>query len=150
MGHTFTHLIYHVVFSTKDRRPLIKGDLQPRLIEYMAGIARQEFGRAIALGGTDNHMHALLSVRPAVSISEAVGKLKSLSSGWMNKSIRAEAPLYWQKGYAAFSVSESARGQVETYLARQAEHHRKVTFEEEFVAFLKRHGIDYDPATIWD
>ena len=152
MGHTYSHLLYHVVFSTKDRRRCIEASFRDRLYEYMGGIARDVFGRAISVGGTEDHVHVLLSIRPSVSVAEAVKKLKSLSSGWVNKTLPPKKPsprFYWQSGYGAFSVSESAAPQVARYIARQAEHHRRVSFEEEFVAFLERHGVEFDPGAVW-
>ena len=150
MGHTYANLLYHVVFSTKDRRPAIDADLRGRLREYMAGVARQEFGRAISIGGTENHIHGLISVRPAISVADAMKKWKSLSSGWVNRSVNMQDGFYWQRGYAAFSVSQSAAARVTAYIESQAEHHRRTSFEEELVAFPHRHGMSYDPETIWD
>lgn len=87
MGHTFINVAYHVVFSTKDRKNNIAADFRQRLYEYMTGVARSEFGQIMIVGGTENHIHALLAVRPMIAISAAVGKLKALSSGWVNKTV---------------------------------------------------------------
>jgi REP element-mobilizing transposase RayT len=149
MSHTFTHLLYHVIFSTKDRRPLITRDFQHRLYEYAGGVAKKELGCALALGGTENHLHALISLRPPIGVPTAVGKLKSLTTGWVNRTLKPKDRFKWQQGYAAFTVADSIRPDVESYIAGQAEHHRKVTYEEEFIAFLKRHHIPFDPETMW-
>ena len=150
MGHTYSNLLFHVIFSTKDRRPSIRESFQTRLYEYMAGVARREFGRVLQIGGMADHLHALVSLRTDMAVAEAMRKFKGLSSKWVHATFPAEMTFAWQSGYAAFSVSQSSAASVGTYIARQADHHRRVTFEEEFVAFLDRHGVEYDPAHVWD
>jgi len=150
VGHTYSNLLVHVIISTKRRRPMIDETLRTRLYEYMAGVAREEFGRALTIGGTANHVHGLLSVRSDVSLADAMRKWKSLSSGWVHKTFPTCGEFGWQNGYGAFSVSQSSADAVRRYIERQAEHHRQVTFEEEFVRFLERHGIEYDSRYVWD
>jgi REP element-mobilizing transposase RayT len=150
MPHTFCNLLVHVVFSTKGRAPLLAASDRPRLYEYMAGLARGEFGQAIEIGGTEDHHHGLLSLRPGVSVGAAMAKWKSLSSAWIKRELPACGTFAWQEGYGAFSVSQSNAPAVAAYIQGQAEHHRRRSFQEEFVAFLTRHGIAYDPKAIWD
>lgn len=150
MGHTFSNLLIHVVFSTKCRRPMLRDTLRPRLYEYMVGVARGEFGSAIRIGGTLDHLHALLAVRPDVSISDAMRKWESLSSRWVHTTFPDSAAFAWQTGYAAFSVSLSNKSKVTEYIDTQAAHHRHKTFEEEFVALLQQHGIAYDLKYVFD
>ena len=150
MGHTYSNLLSHVIFGTKDRRPFIHESLRQRLYEYLAGVARHEFGRALAIGGTENHVHGLLSLRTDVSPAEVVRKWKSLSSGWVHKTFPSDQAFRWQSGYGAFSVSESMSRRVARYIDGQQEHHRQQTFEEEFVELLKRHRVQYDPERVWD
>jgi putative transposase len=150
MGHTYANVLLHVVFSAKDRWPLISESFRPRLYEYMCGVARSEFGRALTVGGTDNHIHGLLSVGTDLSIGEMLAKWKSLSSGWVHKTFPDAADFAWQTGYGAFSVSQSNAEKVIRYIESQAEHHKRLTFEEEFTALLKRHGVQFDPQRIWD
>jgi len=150
MGHTYSNLLVHVIFGTKARAALITPDLCPRLYEYLAGVAKHEFGHAVEIGGTPDHVHALLSLRTDVSLAEAMRKWKSLSSGWVHKTFPKRQAFAWQSGYAAFSVSQSAVDDVRAYIARQEEHHRHVTFEKELRAFLGRHGIAYDPDHMLD
>ena len=145
MGHTYSNLLVHVIFSTKNRANLISPEIQHRLHEYLAGVAKHEFGHALEIGGTADHLHALLSLKTDVPIAQAMRKWKSLSSGWVHKTFPEHATFAWQPGYAAFSVSQSSVDAVRAYIARQVEHHRQVTFEEEFRAFLDRHGIAYNP-----
>ena len=150
MGHTYSNLLVHVVFGTKNRAALIDGVLRPRLHEYMGGVARHEFGKAIEIGGTADHIHALLALRTDVSVAEAMRKWKSLSSGWVHKTFASRRAFAWQAGYAAFTVSQSAVDEVRAYIVRQTERHRRVTFEEELRAFLSRHAIPYDPDHLLD
>jgi len=150
MGHTYANVLLHVVFSTKDRVPAIHDAFRVRLYEYMAGVARNEFGRALSIGGTADHVHGLLSVGTDMAIGDIMSKWKSLSSGWLHKTIPEARDFAWQTGYGAFSVSQSNAGAVSQYIEEQAEHHKKRTFEEEFAALLKRHGIDYDAAHMWN
>ncbi len=150
MSHTFANVVLHVIFSTKDRRPLIDDALRPQLFEYMGGIARNEFGKALVIGGSGNHVHGLLSLNTDIAIGQAMSKLKSLSSGWVHRTFSHAADFAWQSGYGAFSVSASRLHEVERYIARQEEHHKTVSFEEEFQKFLVRHGVKFDPAKIWD
>jgi len=111
----------------------------------MAGVARKEFGWAKRIGGIRDHVHALLEVRADVPVSHAMNRLKSLSSGFVHKTWRELGHFGWQGGYAAFSVSPSKAGEVIRYIDGQAEHHAHMTFKEELMAFLDRHGVKYDP-----
>ena len=150
MGHTFSDILVHLIFSTKDRRPTISTAMQPRRNEYLAGVARQEFGQALRIGGADNHIHGLIRLRTDVSVAEAVRKWKSLSSRWTHKTFADAGTFAWQIGYGAFSVSGPRKKAVIDYIDGQAGHHRKVTFEEEFLAFLRRYEVHYDPEHVWD
>lgn len=123
---------------------------RPRLFEYLSGIARNEFRGALAVGGTDNHVHGLLVLAPDTGVAEAMRGWKALSSKWVHETFPNEADFSWQEGYGAFSVSQSNVSQVASYIEQQAEHHKKMTFEEEFVALLKRHNIAYDLQYVWD
>ena len=150
MSHTYSSVLIYAVFGTRDRRPLISLHHAQRLHAYMAGVAEREFGTAIKIGGAADHVHALLRIGTDVSTGEAMDKLKSLSSGWAHKNVPELHNLSWQKGYGVFSVSRSNVGQVVEYIERQESHHKKQTFEEEFLAFLKKHDVDFDPARVWD
>ena len=150
MGHTLSDLLVHVIFSTKDRQPTITADFRPRLYEYMAGVAKKEIGVALRIGGTADHIHGLLAIRPEVSVAEAMRKWKALSSKWIHATFPASRSFGWQAGYGAFTVSRSVAPRVIEYIDDQEEHHKTVTFQEEFLAFLKRHRIEYDPRFIWN
>lgn len=150
MSHTFANVLVHVIFSTKNRAPMIRKPVQERLYEYLGGVARHEFGQALRIGGTENHVHGLLVLRTDIALSQAMSKWKSLSSGWVHTTFPEYGAFAWQGGYGAFSVSESNAATVVAYIDRQAEHHQTMSFEEEFAAFLERHGVKYDPAHLWD
>ena len=116
---------------------------QPDLWSYLGGIARKNGFKAVAVGGTDNHVHLLLSLSATVPLAKAIQLLKGGSSKWMDDS--GATDFAWQEGYGAFTVSVSHQDATIEYIHAQAEHHKKRSFEEEFVAFFKKHGIDYDP-----
>jgi REP element-mobilizing transposase RayT len=146
MSHTYISHLVHVVFSTKNRRNLIPADTHERLWSFLGGIARNNGFKAIAIGGTENHMHILLSLPATMSLSKAVQLTKGASSKWMNE---LGHPFAWQEGYGAFTVGVSGQAATIRYINSQEEHHRKRSFEEEFVAFLTKHKIDYDPKYVW-
>ena len=145
---SFTCLYYHVVFGTKERRPLITPDIRPRLYAYVGGIVRDQRGTVLAIGGGDDHVHVLADLDKARTIPDAVRDWKRGSSRWVHEEL-GDARFGWQTGYAAFTVSVSGLPQVKAYIAGQDEHHRAVTFEEEYRSFLERHGVEYDEQYLW-
>jgi REP element-mobilizing transposase RayT len=149
MAGTHTQLYYHIIFSTKHRAQLIYPELLPRLHEYLGGIIHGEGGTALEIGGTADHVHLLARCRPDVALSELLRRVKRNSSEWLHKTVPSAVGFAWQEGYAAFTVSASGVDSVRRYIASQAEHHHTQTFQEEFVAFLQRHGVQYDPRYIW-
>jgi REP element-mobilizing transposase RayT len=138
MAHTYSNNFIHCVFSTKDRRALIHEARKTELCAYLGGIARGEGFTLTAAGGTANHIHLLFVLPSTSSLAHAVQKLKGSSSSWMG------AGFSWQEGYGAFSVSASQVPVVKNYIENQEEHHRKRSFEEEFVTLLRSCGIEYD------
>ena len=144
MSQSFTNLLYHLIFSTKDRRLLIKVDYQPQLYDYIGGIIHGTGGISLGINGTEDHVHVLAKLRPDRALSHVLRDLKSNATGWMHDVFPRLADFYWQRGYAAFTVSQSNLKQVQRYVAQQKEHHRRVLFREEFILFLKANGIEYD------
>lgn len=142
MPHSYAQNLIHLVFSTKDRRDLIPAPLQPQLWKYVAGIGLNQKLYPKAIGGIANHLHVLFDLPPTRDLADAVQVFKANSSRWMREHNAAFA---WQRGYGAFGVSESNRRAVELYIRRQEEHHRKISFEQEFELLLKKHNIAYDP-----
>lgn len=150
MAHTFTNLLTHLIFSTKDRRPFLDAALKERLFPYMAGIFKELDAEPLLINGPADHVH-ILGVLPArTASSEIIGKVKANSSGWVHKTFPHQRTFAWQTGYAAFSVSSSQKRNVLKYIANQEEHHRKVSFKEEFTRFLKRHEIQYEEKYLWE
>jgi putative transposase len=150
MPSTHTNLLYHVIFSTKCRIPLITNNLQDELYRYIGGIIRAEGGVSLEIGGISDHVHLLVKFKPAISVSEMLGRIKANSSKWANENKMKLRKFGWQEGYGAFSVSESQINPIVKYIRSQEVHHRKQTFQEEYVALLKKHGIEYDEKYLWD
>ncbi len=144
MPDSYTNLLYHIVFSTKDRRPLITGDCQTRLYEYIGGTIRGLGGISLEINGTEDHLHLLAKLRPDKALSDVLRDLKANASGWMHDVFPEVKDFSWQRGYGAFTVSHSNVDEVRRYVVRQKEHHKIVTFRDEFIQFLKANSIEYD------
>jgi putative transposase len=148
MSHTYTKLLTHVIFSTKDRESLITAALHDDLLAYLGGIVRELGGALRAANARPDHVHLLCSLPPMVAMADALRVVKTNSSRWVHRS-RNCAGFEWQTGYGAFSVSHSLAPAVVRYIGDQEKHHRRVTFQEELIAFLKKNGIAYDERYIW-
>ena len=148
MSHTSGNILLHIIFSTHGRRPLIKPDFCSDLFAYLAGIIRQMHGTALIINGTADHVHMLIRIRPARSAAEVGRVVKANSSRWVHE--KWDPRFSWQTGYGVFSVSESNVDAVTKYIAGQEEHHQKHSFQDEFVAFLKKNNVAYDERYIWD
>ena len=149
MPHSYTSCLMHIVFSTKERRDLIPKAALPRLREFIGGIARKNAMKTLAIGGTQNHTHSLVSLPSTVSIAKAVQLIKGGSSKFIRQTFPQTQTFAWQQGYGAFSVSITQQARTIAYIENQTEHHRTKTFEEEFIAFLKKHRIEYDAEHVW-
>lgn len=152
MSHTYTYLATHIVFSTKDRLPMITADLKPRLWAYMNWVIGNIGGKAVAINGMTDHAHLLVLLPTTVSMAEALRTLKANSSKWVHENWREQneqSKFAWQSGYAAFSVSKSGVKDVVRYIDNQEEHHRKFSYQDELLVLLKKHGIEYDERYIW-
>ena len=144
MPHSYVSNLVHYIFSTKERFPLIDSELESRLWPYMGGIARDNGMKALAVGGTTDHVHTLLSLPATLSAAKAIQLIKGGSSKWVHDRLPRYRKFAWQDGYGAFSVSASQVKSVISYIDCQKEHHRKKTFEEEFLEFIDRHDVAYD------
>jgi len=149
MGHTYTNLLTHIIFSTKDRVPYLKAEERDELFAYIVGVAQSLNVQPIKVGGHEDHLHLLLRIPASLALSDVVSKIKSNASRWIHQRGLLHRSFAWQNGYAAFSVSESAVNDVVAYIANQGTHHRKISFQEELVVFLRKNGIEYDERYIW-
>jgi REP element-mobilizing transposase RayT len=142
MGDTFARLVYHIVFSTKGREPLIGEGVRERLYEYIGGIIRGEGGSLLQGGGMPDHLHLLARFKPDTAVSVMVRKIKANSSRWMKELPEIGARFSWQMGYGAFSVSESQIPVVRKYIENQARHHAGRSFLDEMVTLLRKCNIE--------
>jgi REP-associated tyrosine transposase len=149
MAHTLTNLLFHVIFGTKGRVPSIDEDVRGSPHAYVGGIVRELNGIAIVVNGTADHLHGLIKLPPTLAISDAMRLVKTNSSKWMHDEKR-RTKFGWQSGYAAFTVSESGVRAVRAYIEQQEEHHRKKTFAEEYIEFLEKNRIPYDPRYVFE
>lgn len=141
---SYTNLLYHLVFSTKERQRLITADYEIQLHDYMGGIIRGNGGIPLGINGIEDHVHLLAKLRPDRAVSDVLRDLKANASGWMHQLFPEVHNFSWQRGYGAFTVSHSNVVSVQRYIANQKQHHLKVSFRDEFVAFLKANNIEYD------
>ena len=148
MPSTHLSLHYHIVFSTKDRAPVIAAAWRGRLHAYLGGIARNLQGTAEAIGGVADHVHLLIGLRATHCLADVVRDIKAVSSRWVHEEISAR-DFAWPEGYGAFTGSPTHRDAVSHYIDGQEEHHRQRTFQEEYLEFLKRGGIEYDERYLW-
>ncbi|MHA1569496.1 MAG: IS200/IS605 family transposase [Alphaproteobacteria bacterium] len=149
MAQSLSGVFIHLIFSTKNRLALISPQMEEELYAHIGGIIQGEGCRHVALGGTADHMHCLLWLKPTESIAEIVRRIKGNSSRWVNQHFPNEAGFSWQAGYGAFSVSASHLPKVRQYIREQEKHHQKLTYQEEFIALLDRYGINYDEKHLW-
>jgi len=144
MANSYTNCLYHIVFSTKKRQPLLTAEIRERLWPYLGGLARERRIIPLMIGGVADHVHLLLVIPTTLAPAKAIQEIKAFSSRWFHETFPELAGFAWQEGYGAFTIGESQKGQTINYIATQVEHHRKTTFEEEIVAFLKKNNINYD------
>jgi len=140
---TYTQLRYHFVFSTKYRVPTITSELRDGLYDYLGGVLRKKGGVLLTAGGMPDHVHLLAGWGTTVTVAEMLKELKGSSSHWINE--QSKNGFAWQEGYGAFTVSASQLLTVRKYILNQEEHHKKVSFVQEFMGLLKKHGVSFNP-----
>ena len=141
MPQSYTNFVYHFIFSTKRRRPWLTRQMRPRLFAYIGGICKRSDAVLLGAGGHDDHVHLLVRLHPETSPAEAMEKIKANSTSWLKTTYPALNGFAWQKGYTGFSVSRSVVPAVRGYLAKQEEHHKRVSFLDELDVFLAKHGM---------
>jgi REP element-mobilizing transposase RayT len=148
MPSTHLSLHIHVVFSTKNRRPYISEDCRDRLHAFLGGAVRTAGCVPQCIGGTSDHVHLLIGIRATHRLADVMRDIKQSSSRWVHETLGIR-DFGWQDGYGAFSVAPSQREAVKTYIKNQVKHHLKRTFQEEYVEFLERSGVEYDEKYLW-
>jgi REP element-mobilizing transposase RayT len=143
MAHTYTRLLYHIVYSTKDRAPMLTGNWLERMHAYLGGIVRNLKGTPIQIGGTADHVHIFIQMPPTITVAETVNKLKSNSSRWLNEQANYREKFAWQEGYAAFTVSDNRYDETVRYIQSQEKHHAQASFVDELKEFLQRNGVEF-------
>ena len=149
MSQTLTRLLVHIVFSTKDRRNLIAPVVEPELHAYLGGICRNRESPALAIGGTENHVHLLIGLSKNIALADLMMALKKDSSKWIKTNGDSFRDFHWQDGYGALSIGESQARAVADYICGQKERHTTVTFEDELVALAELYGVAFDPRYLW-
>ena len=147
---SLTQLNYHIVFSTKHRRPAINVDLQARLYEYFGGTIRGREGQSSEIGGMRDHVHILTKLSPTLAVADVIRDLKANSSKWISELPETRTRFEFLEGYSAFTVSYSQIDAVQRYIRGQEEHHQTKSFQVEYVEFLKRHNIDFRPEYLFE
>ena len=147
MAHTYTNLIFHIVFSTQGHLPIMKPEFRQELFAYLGSLIKEKGGKPIIINGVSDHVHLLILLPPEMSVSDAMKFVKANSSRWMKQ--RFGTPFAWQKGFGAFSVSRSNVPAVARYIADQESHHAKMDFKTEFVTLLKKNEVEFDGEFLW-
>jgi putative transposase len=150
VAHTYTNILIHALFSTKDREAWLSAEMRDEIFDYLGGTVNKLRGQSLIVNGVSDHVHLLFVQPAALSLADLMEKVKANSSGWIKRRWTHCGGFAWQTGYTAFSVSKSQVDRVSEYIAGQEEHHKKVSFQEEVLAFLKKQGIVYDPKYLFN
>jgi putative transposase len=150
MAQTLVSMMVHVIFSTKNREPLITPEIEPELFAYIGGILKSNEARLLDAGGTADHLHLLISQSKNVALSKLMKDVKKDSSLWLKTKGSVFRNFHWQDGYGGFSIGKSQVPSLKKYIANQKEHHRKRSFQEELIKFLDAYGIAYDERYLWN
>jgi REP element-mobilizing transposase RayT len=150
MPQSLAKVYLHIVFSTKNREPTLADDWREELFRVLGGAANNLGCQSLLVGGVADHVHMLIALGRTIPIADAVGKIKSTSSSWVNQTHGLPSPFHWQAGYGAFSVSQSNVEAVREYIRRQPEHHARQSFQDELRDWLRCYEIDWDEKYVWD
>ncbi|MEZ6235114.1 MAG: IS200/IS605 family transposase [Phycisphaerales bacterium] len=149
MAQTLTKLLVHIVFSTKDREPLITDAVAPELYLYLAGIGRNHESPVLAAGGVADHVHLLVSQSKNIAVATLLQHLKKDSSRWIKTKSASLKGFAWQEGYGAFTIGESQVPALTRYIENQSDHHRDASFQDEFRALLRKYRVGFDERYVW-
>ncbi|MCG3157095.1 MAG: hypothetical protein DKINENOH_03726 [bacterium] len=150
MPQSLANIPVHCIWSTKHREPFIRPEIEKELFSYMAAIFREYESPALTINGTEDHVHALIILSRKITVAKVIEEVKKSSSKWIKTKDAFYKNFYWQNGYAALGIGQSNIEALKKYIADQKEHHRKKTFQEEYIAFLKKYNIEYDERYVWD
>lgn len=150
MPQSLSKVYTHIAFSTKERRPLITDDVKERLWAYLGGICKSLECNPVQVGGHHDHVHVLCTLSRKITQASLIENLKKSSSRWMKSLGPSLSDFYWQDGYGIFSINPMQTDAVADYIRNQAEHHKTRSFQDEFRAFLKKYGAEYDEKYVWD
>ena len=150
MPQSLSHIILHIIFSTKDRIPVIDHEVEKSVHAYLATVCRDQGCHAYRVGGPADHIHIVTTLSRTITVSKLVEHIKKVSSAWMKKQDRKYGKFYWQRGYGAFSVSPTHLDEVLRYVSGQREHHKTISFQDEFRGFLRKYRIEYEEKYVWD
>ena len=150
MSQSLASIKVHLIFSTKSRMPWLDLDIRRECFNYLAVVAKNSGSRVFEIGGMSDHVHMLLTLPRTMTLSKLVEQLKTSTSRWLKSKSENLRQFAWQSGYGAFSVSESQAERVQKYIQNQDLHHRKASFQDEIISFLKTSKIEFDPTYLFD
>ena len=150
MAQSLSKVLLHIIFSTKNREPWLDSNVRPRMHAYLATICRDAGADFVRVGGVSDHVHVVTTLARTLSQAQLIEEIKKASSKWVKALDARYRGFFWQRGYAAFSVSPSQLDSVLEYVNKQQEHHRTRTFQEEYRELLRKHGVDFDERFVWD
>jgi REP element-mobilizing transposase RayT len=150
MPQSLAQVIIHIVFSTKNRAPLITGAIEPELYSYLGGICNNQKCPVILINGVSDHIHILCGMSRTLTIADLLEEIKTHSSKWIKTKSPDLSKFSWQNGYGVFSVDWRNTDKVKAYISAQKEHHAKVTFQDEYRQILREYGVQFDERYVWD
>jgi putative transposase len=150
MPQSLSSILIHLIFSTKNREPFLTREIDAELYPYLASILKAMKSPALIINGTSDHIHTLFSLSRVVTIASLVEEVKTESSKWIKTKGKHFRNFHWQSGYGAFSIGQSQVPTVRRYITRQKEHHRRVSFQDEYRKFLRVYEVEYDERYVWD
>ena len=150
MAQSLSSILIHLVFSTKNREPFITPAIETELYPYIAKIFRELKSPSLTIDGPSDHLHILFSMGRVIRVADLVEEVKTGSSKWIKTKGREFRNFHWQKGYGAFSIGQSNVMALKKYILGQKQHHRRITFQDEYRNLLQAYEIDYDERYVWD